>query len=76
MKFVRSCVYVCVYVCLCVELLGGNGMLLINFGERKKPSVLSSDLKLEAQSRAGIKQRSIVQSTPYERCLQGNTHCC
>lgn len=35
-------------------------MLLINFGERKKPPVMSSDLKLEAQSRAGIKQHSIV----------------
>lgn len=53
------------YVCgVCVCGVIGRKPYAIDKLWRKKPSVLSSDLQLEAQSKARIKQHRGVQSTP------------
>lgn len=61
MKFVLSCVW---YMYVCMDGGIGRERYAIDKLWRKKPSVLSSDLKLEAQSEARIKQHRVVQSTP------------
>lgn len=59
MTFVLSC------VCgICMHGGLGRECYAIDKLWRKKLAVLSSDLKLEAQSEVRIKQHRVVQSTP------------
>lgn len=64
--------YVCVCVCgVCIYGIIGRERYVIDKLWRKKPAVLSSDLKLEAQSKARINQHRVVQETAQERVPSG-----
>lgn len=65
----------CIEECVCVRtqmciVIGREGYAIDKLW-RKKSSVLGRDLKVEAQSKARIKQLSTVRSAPYERVPSG-----